>query len=199
MLPFGDAYKGAILSGNGAGLIDALLSKKSPIDLSTYVPTLLQDPDVATLGDFHPVLSLLQEWIDPADPLNFARSLAQAPLPDHSPKHAFQTYGLGDSYAPPVTLATYALAGGFTEVTADSSVKVPDPIGSLVPVAPPVAGNLSSDAGAITLGVREYAPPAGSDGHFVVFDNVSRERGRMVDRFSGMAAAGQVPRIGPSH
>ena len=178
-------------------MIDALLSKKSPIDLSMYVPTLLQDPDVATLGDFHPVLSLLQEWMDPADPLNFASAVAQAPLPDHSPKHAFQTYGIGDTYAPPVTLATYALAGGLTEVAADTSVHAPDRIGALVPVAPPLAGNVSRDAGAITLGVREYAPPAGSDGHFVVFDNAAANADMVT--FLGMPAAGQVPRIGPPH
>jgi hypothetical protein len=126
----------------------------------------------------------VQQWIDPADPVNFARHLARAPLAGHTPRHAFQTYGLDDSYSPPPTLDVYVLAGGFTQVTPELL-----PLG-LTPVAPPLAGNTDG----VTLGFRQYAPPDGEDGHFVAF-SVPAARADVV-RFLSMAAAGQVPAIG---
>lgn len=176
MLPFGDDYKAAVLSGNGASLRDALRTKTKPENIAAALPLILQDPAMTdkNLGPgvtaSHPVLSLLQQWIDPADPLNFAELIGK-PLAGHTGKHAFQTFGIDDSYSPPVTLATFAVAGGFTQVTPDDSA---DPVYDgddfvsklLVPVDP----GYKAAANGFTLGVRQYGAPKGSDGHFVVFD-----------------------------
>jgi hypothetical protein len=192
MLPYADEYKAALLSGNGASLIDALLTKSKPVDLRAVLPVALSDrtlagPDVVGLGRYHPVLSLLQNWIDPADPLNFARPLARAPLEGHTAKHVFATYGLGDSYSPPVTLATFVKAGGFTQ--AEPELESID----LTPVATPLSANVALT---VTLGVRQYEPADGDDGHFVVFD-VPQANDDMVRFFStAYAAAGGVPLIG---
>jgi len=196
MLPYGDSYKAALLSGNGAGLIHALLTKRSPVDVASYIPTLVQDEQLSAFGIFHPVLSLLQQWVDPADPLNFALNAAYEPIDTHLRKHVFQTYGLGDTYAPPVTLATYALAGHFSVVTADASVDVPDRIGMLEAAPPPLVGNVDDGVQRFTLGVREYAPPAGTDGHFVVNKTPGAHDDAL--RFLNMALAGDVPQIGAS-
>jgi hypothetical protein len=121
----------------------------------------------------HPVLSLLQQWIDPADPLNFA-ALVGKPLTGHTGKHAFQTFGLDDSYSPPITLATYAVAGGFTQVIADASA---DPVFDeeefTSKTLKPVAVGYKAAANGFTLGVRQYGAPKNSDGHFVIFDTKS--------------------------
>jgi hypothetical protein len=120
---------------------------------------------------FHPVLSLLQQWIDPADPLNFAAVIG-APLQGHTGKHVFQTFGIEDSYSPPITMATFALAGGFTQVEPHASAKPPykaefpqDADNNLIfePVGYKAPGS------GITLGLRQYGSPK-TDGHFVVFD-----------------------------
>jgi pimeloyl-ACP methyl ester carboxylesterase len=188
MLPYGDDYKAAVLSGNGGSLIHALLNKTSPVDVKAVLPFLVQDPslnDGSDTGEFSPVLTLLQQWIDPADPLNFAR-LVGTPPAGHTMKSTFETYGLGDTYAPPVTLDNYSIAGRFVHVE-------PVLLDILLPHAPPpVAGNLSM--GMITLGMRQYEPADGDDGHFVVFD-VPQANQDMV-RFLSMAASGQVPAIG---
>jgi hypothetical protein len=133
------------------------------------------------------VLTLLQQWIDPADPLNFARLIGSPPA-GHVMKSTFETYGLGDSYAPPITLDNFSIAGRFLHVE-PMLIDI-----SLTHGAPPVAGNLS--AGMITLGMRQYDPADGTDddGHFVVFD-VPQANEDMV-RFLSMAASGQVPAIG---
>jgi hypothetical protein len=191
MLPYADVYKAALLSGNGASLIDALLTKTRPVNLAAAMPVALSDPTLAGpdafgLGRMHPVLSLLQQWIDPADPLNFARALVREPI--GAPVHVFATYGLGDSYSPPVTLATFVQAGVFTQ--AEPELEAID----LNVVPTPVSGTHAG--GTVTLGVRQYEPADGEDGHFVVFD-VAQANADMVRFFStAVTATDGVPVIG---
>jgi hypothetical protein len=175
MLPFGDDYKAAVLSGNGASLRDALRTKTKPENIAAALPLVLQDPTMsdAKLGPGvtlnHPVLSLLQQWIDPADPLNFAGLIGE-PLAGHTGKHAFQTFGVDDSYSPPVTLATFAVAGGFVQVRPDASAE-PSYADDNAPLPEALATvGYQAAANGFTLGLRQYGAPKNSDGHFVVFD-----------------------------
>jgi hypothetical protein len=189
MLPYADGYRAGVLSGNGASLLHALLNKTSPVNVKALLPLVVQDPslnDGAETGEWSPVLSLLQQWIDPADPLNFARLLS-VPPEGHVAKHTFETYGLDDTYAPPVTLDNYSVAGGFLQVEPILAGEL-----GLAHDSPPVAGNLAM--GMLTLGMRQYEPASGEDGHFVVFD-VPQANEDMV-RFLSMAASGEVPAIG---
>jgi hypothetical protein len=176
MLPFGDDYQAAVFSGNGASLRDALRTKTQPVNIAGALQLVLQDPVMAdpTLGPgvtlYHPVLSLLQQWIDPADPVNFANELT-TPLMGHTGKHVFQTFGVEDTYSPPVTMATYAVAAGLTQVTPHSSADPayePEDAGEALRT--PVAVGHAATGVNFTLGVRQYGAPNGSDGHFVVFD-----------------------------
>jgi hypothetical protein len=172
-MPYADGVKAVVLSGNGATLKFALLNKTSPVNIAAALPFALQDPALATAdesAEMHPVLTLLQQWIDPADPLHFAQAITRLPEPGHTAKNVFQTYGLGDTYAPPVTLREYALAGGLALVAADPSAKSPDAIDGATDVPAGVAGNVTVANLKYTLGVREYGPPKGDDGHFVAFD-----------------------------
>ena len=70
----------------------------------------------------------------------------------------------------------------------------PDKIGDLTEHAVPMTGNFAKDGTTVTLAVREYQPPSGKDGHFVVFD-VPSANGDAV-RFLSMAASGKVPTVG---
>lgn len=192
MLPFADDYKAAALSGNGGSLMHALLNKTNPVNIKALLPLLIQEPALVDgTEDVHPVLSLLQQWIDPADPLNFAR-LLRTPPTGHAMKSTFQIQGLFDTYSPAKTLWNYSIAGGFTQVepVLDDELEFEDIL--LPHAAPPVAGNLGMMM--ITHGMRQYEPADGDDGHFVVFD-VPQANEDLV-RFLSMAAAGQVPAIG---
>ncbi|HEY3664465.1 MAG TPA: hypothetical protein VGL19_00645, partial [Polyangiaceae bacterium] len=172
-MPYADGVKAVVLSGNGASLKFALLNKTSPVNIASALPYVLQDPSLvgtSAVPEMHPVLSLLQQWIDPADPLNFARVITRSPQANHDPKNVFQTYGLGDSYAPPITLREYAIAGQLDLVAADPSAATPDMINQAKAQASGVSGNVTLSTKKYTLGVREYGPPAKDDGHFVAFD-----------------------------
>jgi hypothetical protein len=205
MLPYGDSFKAAVLSGNGASLKDSLRTKTQPVNIADGLPIVLQDPMIIAQTpanrqgflDVHPVLSLVQQWIDPADPLNYAHPMTRAPLMGHSAKHVFQTYGLGDTYSPPVTLATFTIAGDLAVVESPSGTTPDDIDGNGTrydPQAGPLSGNVPVSAAQFTLGMRQYEPASGEDGHFVVFD-VQAANDDMVRFFSG-ALDGAVPAIG---
>jgi predicted esterase len=175
MLPYGDLYKAAVLSGNGASLQDSLRTKTSPENIAAALPFALQEPLMADpdygpgVAQYHPVLALLQQWIDPADPLSYA-PLLPAPPEGHVTKDVLQTFGSGDTFSTPVTLAMFAVAAGLDQVTPHESA---DPVyEEELPgaVALGLTGNVGSAQNAVTQGMRQYGPPAGEDGHFVVFD-----------------------------
>jgi hypothetical protein len=195
MLPYGDGYKAAVLSGNGASLANALLNKTKPVNIKALYPIAIADPDAGG-NETHPVISLLQQWIDPAEPQNFARYASKEPLDMHTAKHLFQTYGTGDSYSPPITMGIYAIAGGLTQVRPVEQYVLCDGTDEkacpLKMVDAPLSANEHSDT--ITLGMRQYEPPTGRDGHFVVFD-VQTANDDMV-RFLSESVSGGIPNIG---
>jgi hypothetical protein len=194
-LPY-SGYAGAVFSGQGASLMDALLTKTNPVNIAAAVPIALEDVNAQGAlpgGIYHPVLSLLQLYIDPADPLNFADLMAAVPPTGITPHHVFQPYGQMDTYAPPVTEATYALAAQLGLV-ANSAVAKPDPIGGLTATAPPASGNLTVGTSTVTALVREYTPSSSYDGHFVSFDNATARAD--VERFLAQVLEGKVPQVG---
>ena len=197
-MPFADGVRAVVLSGNGASLKFALLNKTQPVNIAGGLPLVLQDPSLAGTGatpEMHPVLSLLQQWIDPADPLHFARAITRNPQAGHDPKNVFQTYGLGDSYAPPITLREYAMAGQLDVVAADASATSPDDIPLTKAQASGVSGNVTLTTKKYTLGVREYGPPAKDDGHFVAFD-VPSANADVVRFLSASVSSTDPPPIG---
>lgn len=208
-LPYTDDYSAAVLSGNGASLMDALLTKTQPVNLAVGFPFAIggdYDAQKHLFGGIdHPVLTLMQQWIDPGDPLNYGSKIARIPNSGIRSKSVFQTYGLGDTYSPPATMATYALAAGLdlaahdtsvanAQTLADGGVLVhSDPIGSLVEQPVPLSGNFTSTTGIVTLAVREYQNSAG-DGHFVVFEVPGANQDAV--RFLAGAVSGQTPVVG---
>jgi hypothetical protein len=190
ILGYVPGYAGLVFSGQGASLVDALVTKKNPVDVSAAVPFVLEDPGGVDV--YHPVLGILQNAIDPDDPLNHAGTFAVPPKMA-SGTHVFQPYGIGDTYAPPPTEQTFAIAAGLG-LAASSNVAKPDPIGGLMPLPVPVGGNLMANGKPFTAIVREYMPTTAYDGHFVAFDNPDAEKD--VANFLADAVSGAVPKVG---
>ena len=122
-MPYATEYSTVVLSGNGGSLKNGLTLKTSPLNIPAGVALAIQEfspadfdrldeltvPDGRSCnsakpdepcGVYHPVLNLLQQYIDPADPVNYAALLTAAPGPEETAKHVFQTLGVGDTYAP---------------------------------------------------------------------------------------------------
>ena len=65
-IAFEPSLRAAVLSGAGANLVLAFLGKRKPIDVGQVVEALLGE--TAPIDEFHPFLSLLQTYFEPADP-----------------------------------------------------------------------------------------------------------------------------------
>ncbi len=185
-MPYTQGVAGALLSGNGASLLDSLLTKKSPVNLAALAPLVLSEAP-GNIGKTHPALAMFQNAIDPADPLAHAAAIiGTGPVA----KHVFMPYGQGDTYSTPSTQLAYLAAAGLGVAQHPASVTTPDDLGK-APQAIPYGGNA---AGGLTAVARQYAP-SGFDGHFVVFKDADAKVN--ADRFLvDVFVTGASPKIG---
>jgi hypothetical protein len=150
-----------VLSGAGGGLMTSLGQKTSPYDLPSVVRLAIADP---FLGDFwlHPAVSLLQGYLEEADPVNYGRHIAIQPLSGSAAKHILHVIGVDDTYTPNDTSRHLARRMSVSFVAPAGFV------GSAETVTPPVAGNRAS--GTLTVVATVHEPETASDGHFVLFE-----------------------------
>lgn len=178
---------GALLTGASASLTDALLSKKAPINIAGGLWIALSEANPASVDNFHPVVSLLQNWSDPVDPLHFARHVAVVPAEgaamSHG-RHVFQVWGKDDLYTARPVQSAFATAARLQFV----GPKVDD--FEAIPVMSALA-NLTSPR-PVTAAVRQYVP-SGYDGHFVVFNEPTAIKD--ATRFLARVVRGEVPQI----
>jgi predicted esterase len=181
--------KAAILSGAGGDLIYSLLNKTEPNDIPKIVQGLVHDP----ADEFHPLLSLVQGFLEDTDPINYARHLFAEPLAGVSPKNIFQTMGLIDHYTPVPNIKALAIAMGI-----QPAGPMLEPIDGLAFTTTqwaqaPITDNAAG--GQATAVMLEYTAPAGHDGHFVVFDVPSAIA--QSNRFLGSHAATGAAHLDP--
>ena len=165
-LAFEPAARAAVLSAAGGGIVDGLLRRSSPIDTSATLPLLFGEP----LDGAHPAMVLLQTYFDRADPAVYAPLLVRR-LPGVPSKSLLSTFGLGDTYAPPSTLATLTKALGVPLV-----LPVLAPIEDGWPTWPtesrPVIANLvGQDGASVTAATFQYDPMGLYDGHLVALSH----------------------------
>ncbi len=158
---------GAFLSGAGAGFQASLVEKVDPTSIADILKVVLDFPSDSDedIDLFHPVITLLQSWVDPADPINYGDlwSRRQGRVP-----HLVMTSGLLDTFTPPRCHGALAAAFHLPLVEPVSEdIDVLDVLG-IEPAQPPIEGNFETvDGGQVTAGVLQYP----NDGHFAVFDN----------------------------
>lgn len=169
------SIEGAVLSGASASLMNALLSKRAPVNIADSMWIALGEARPDDVDLFHPVLSLLQTWTDPVDPINFARDVPVG-------RHVLQIWGKADTFTAQPVQNAFALGAGLALV----GPKVDD---TELAAVPSVAGNAVGK----TAAVRQYDPAGAYDGHFVVFQDPTARADAV--RFLVRAAAGAVPRV----
>lgn len=160
-----DRITGAFLSGAGAGFQASLVEKVDPIAIRDVLKTVLKGPEDEEIDRFHPAITLLQTWVDPADPVNYGHLWRErrGPVP-----HLVVTSGLKDTFTPKRCHGALAAAFGLPLAAPVSEpVEVIDLLGP-APAGEVLEGNLQSADGApLTAGVLQYP----DDGHFAVFFN----------------------------
>jgi len=172
--------RGAVLSGAGSDLALSLLEKTKPVNVAAAFRILvgLGDPEAATeLDIFHPVMTLVQTIIDPADPLEYGGFIARTPRSGGAPKSIFQTEGVasdgtGDSYAPPHTIEALSVAIGLPRQLPGTHPVVEAGWAGIADVTIAAGGTSANIGNGQASGVlAQFVPTAGQDGHFVVFDD----------------------------
>jgi hypothetical protein len=151
------AAPAAVFSGAGAYLTSSLLNKTSPVDADAALKFVI-DPDY---DNSHPVMTVLQTYFDPTDTINFAPLLIKRPRGATPSKHVFQSYGPGDTYSPPGSMALMAGAAGLHT----GSPEIDDL--DLTAATRPVGANLNGGDGQPRLGAIFQYQPGDYDGHFV--------------------------------
>lgn len=157
----------AILSGSGANIGYAILYKTEPTSILPLVEILL-DLDAETEGFdiFHPILTLLQTFIDTADPLNYAPYWSAEPRVGDG-RSVLVTEGLDDTFAPPLGAEGLAVAAGIP-LLGDVSRPIPGlDLEGLATSALPATANVTSGTG-VTLTSGIWQVPG--YGHFAVYD-----------------------------
>jgi hypothetical protein len=163
-----DRIRGAFLSGAGAGFAASLPLKTEPVSLPEVMSSLLSLPEGETVDRFHPVLALMQLWVEELEPINYGplwrhRSARRTP-------HLVATSGLRDDYTPPTTHA--GLAAAF-ELPLITPVAEPFEIVELIGAGNsegPAAGNVTDGRGeSLTAGMLQFP----NDGHFAIYSNVA--------------------------
>lgn len=181
--------KGAAFTGQGATLKDALVTKTQPVNIKDAMWIALSESGPSAVDGTHPVLSLLQAWADPADPLHYAR--ATVVVPGATPttpallRNVFQVMGKGDTFTPPEVQVNFALAAGLAFVGPEVFPATGMPVAS-------AEGNVTAGALKSTAAFRQFTPTMG-DGHFVAF-NVDGARAEVVN-FLTTSSLGNIPKV----
>jgi hypothetical protein len=155
-------YAAAVLSSAGGGLGNYLIEKTAPIDVAGGLAALLP---TQSLSDFEPYLNLLQMYLEPADPVNYA-PLVLDERPEGLPvAHVVQFFGLDDTYTPPTSAESLARA---LDLPLASSAPAP---WTDETVTLPALGNVTVNGQPVTAAVVQYRPLQGDDGAFVAYEH----------------------------
>jgi hypothetical protein len=165
-LAYEPKVRAAVLSGAGGSLVLSLLAKTEPVNVAALVGILLDnDP-----REDHPVLALLQTYLESSDPSNYGRLFFHEPPAGSSPKSIYQSLGVIDHYTPIPTIKALALAMGVQPVRPLTEPITTLPLAGLSPADAPVQNNVP---GATAVLDQYEVPTSGGvpqyDGHFVVF------------------------------
>lgn len=162
--PYLDMVRSLVLSGTGGGMVEALLRRTSPVDVRNGVVLALQDENV---GRTHPVVALLQHYVDSIDPINYAGLLFYTPVEGHKVA-TFQSIGLHDLDAPAKT--TKALAQAMRAMLAKAPSLSEDEyeiVSGVQEVELPYSGSFG-------IAIEYGTPP--EDGHMAIFENADGVR-----------------------
>ncbi|MBK9259862.1 MAG: hypothetical protein IPM54_08505 [Polyangiaceae bacterium] len=134
------------------------------------------------------------------DPINYARLQAIEPRAGFAPKSVYMTEGInpdggGDTYAPPASIEAHAISMGLP-LQLPATYDIPQLAwGGPTPTEVPAGGLVGNLADGAASGIlAQWSPPAGSDGHFVVF-SVPAARAQAAKFLQNLAAkpSGLVP------
>lgn len=159
-----DRVKAAVFSGPAGGLTLTFLYKTEPVPIPSLVGFFFGDLEGFDL--FQPVVNLFQAYLEPVDPMNYARLVAQEPRQRDLVRSVLVTEGLEDLYTPPVQAEAFAIALGVPPVKPEYQDLLGFGLAGLAPVAPGFSNNLTNVNGERWTGGLLQFPDTG---HFSIY------------------------------
>ncbi len=160
--------KGGVLSAAGGLLAITLEQKTKPTDINELVSTFVPIAEAGVLDRWHPVLGLLQLFIEPGDPVNYAPFWFHEPIAGTAPRHIFMTAGLDDEYTTPDSMFALAAAGRVPIIEpVQAPIELFDIYGIEPAGIPPYSGNVAN--GRASAGLVQLR----NTGHFAIQRNVT--------------------------
>lgn len=210
-LGFEPLVRAAVLSGGGAHLVRALLGKSEPKVENPVTGVLMPPRELLQLAfqerpdqpltSAHPMLQLLNTYVNRSDADNTSGLLRRDPPEGAAAKHLLVYIGHVDSYTPLRAAGSLAIGAG---VALAGKALFPGPCdqyegdersacgwtstGWLPTTDLPATGNSSG----VTAVARMLAAPAGEDGHYVAFEPAELAR---ITTFVAGAAKGETPTV----
>jgi hypothetical protein len=160
-----------VFSGLGAILTITLQERKDIVDFEGLLRTLLAFPEDEQLDDFHPVLGLIETFIEPADPIAYARSYLVDP-PMNARRDMLIVEGFLDFASPARGQEAFATAARFPVVAPVHRVPEAAMLVGPAPQDAPAKENVDSIAGPVTAGLIQYP----EETHYPIFDNADANR-----------------------
>ncbi len=151
------AFKAAVFSGTAGVLNITLQERKDPVDFESLLGTLLSldDAEKELVDDMHPVLNLMQTFIEPADPIAYAPSFLSDP-PDGANRDILLIEGFLDSASPARGHEAFAAAMGIPVVSPAHRIPTASKLLGVEPIPAPAMANAETAAGAVTAGLIQY-------------------------------------------
>ncbi len=210
---------GAVLSGAGGSAITSFLNKLRPFSIPAIVEPVIGEKaisGVVRIDEFHPILTLIQQMLEPSETANYGRMLIQHPAAGLTAKHVYLSQGLADTYTPVLSSDVLAAAMGLPQVRPiERTIPQLQQMG-IAQASPPVTANLAVSGGRVTGGVVQYVAGGSTlkacqgaggckgsescldgscyaEGHFVVFNEAQATR--QYTQFLATLARDGVPTI----
>ena len=152
--------KGAVISGGGGVIVNTILLRKDPFDVSQLLRLLL-GIDTKYLDRFHPMLTVVQMLVDATDPVNYAPYWLN-PVEGGTPKHIFITEGTADHATPGVATDAMAAAAGVPLISPIAKGVAAHSLQGLEAMEMELKGNIKG----MTAGLKQWQ----DEDHFVAFE-----------------------------
>lgn len=186
--------KVAVFSGTAGVLTITLEERKDPVDFLGLLRTLLSLPETEIVDDTHPVLTLIQTFIEAADPIAYGPAWAGDPASERG-LDVLQIEGFLDFASPARGHEALASAAGIP--LAPPFHRQP-PSSALLGIANTedgaVQGNVTLPSGAaVTMGLIQYPEQT----HFPIYDDEDANK-RMVEFLRSALIEGRARLIPPT-
>ena len=163
--------RGMVHSGLGAILAITLVERKDIVDFQALLGSLLDLPEGEVLDEQHPVINLIQTFIEPADPISYAKA-TRGGVPGRARRDVLMVEGLLDFAAPARGQEAYATAAHLPVIAPVARVPEAAALVGPAPQEGPARENVSAAGGAVTWGLIQYP----EETHFPIYEHPDARR-----------------------